>query len=355
MPTSSPPKRKKTKFFFILLLLTVLGFAAKWYFDRKAEGAFEQPNVVLERFQEQKELMGTMATITVYAESKEQAQAAIAKAFVRGDEINLVASDYLPKSELTLFNSAAADIWHPASKDLLALVAYGLELAELTDGTYDPTLGTLTHLWRETKKAAELPSVATIDQALALSGWELIEVQLQTQQIRKLKEGVRLDLGGLAKGYAADQMLEVLEKYSLRKALIVIGGDVRCGQAPPNKEGWTIGLKDYRGELSEVITVADCAVSTSGDLQQFVEIEGRRYSHVLDPTTGLGMADSLLATVVAQNGLMADPLATAACVNPVYFNKISPSTAIHSRILSVDQQQVSPGFPHITPYSQEEE
>ena len=299
--------------------------------------------------------MGTMATITVYAESQEQAQHAMAKAFERAADINLVASDYLPDSELSRFNSANSQLWHLASDDLLTLVAYGLELAELTSGAYDPTLGALTHLWRETKRAGKLPSAATRDQALALSGWELIEIDRKAKKIRKLTEGVRLDLGGLAKGYAADQMLTVLERYRLPKALITIGGDVRCGQAPPGKKGWAIGLKDYRGELSGVITVADCAVSTSGDLEQFVEIAGRRYSHILDPATGLGATDSLLATVIATHGLMADPLATAACIDPVYFNEISPATNVHSRILSVDQQQVTPGFPQILPYSQEEE
>ena len=138
-------------------------------------------------------------------------------------------------------------------------------------------------------------------------------------------------------------------------ALILIGGDVRCGAAPPEKEGWSVGLLDYEGELTSTMTVSECAVSTSGDLQQFVEVDGQRYSHIIDPVTGLGTTDSLLATVVAQNGLMADPLATAACVDPTFFKELSPSTNIHSRILSGSQQQVSNGFPALAPIRSGEE
>ena len=318
-------------------------------------GLQEPVVVVLDRYQAQKELMGTMASVTVYAGSREEADEAIAAAFARGEEINQVASDYLPESELSRFNAAGADTWIQASEDLLTMVAYGEELAKLTNGAYDPALGEMTRLWRETKASGDLPSAKVLDDARELSGWELVEVDLKTEMIRKLKEGVRLDLGGLAKGFAADQMLAVFEKKGMPSALILIGGDVRCGEAPPEKEGWTVGLLDYDGNLTSEMTVSNCAVSTSGDRQQFVEIEGQRYAHIIDSATGMGTTDSLLATVVAQNGLMADPLATAACVDPTFFRELSPSTSIHSRILSGTQQQVSSGFPSLIPIQAEGE
>ncbi|MGJ8725074.1 MAG: FAD:protein FMN transferase [Roseibacillus sp.] len=320
-----------------------------FYLEQKKNYLEEPPVIVLDRYQAQKSLMGTMASVTVYADSAENADDAIAAAFIRGEEINQIASDYLPDSELTRFNAAEAGKWLPASEDLLTMVAYGLELADLTNGSYDPTLGSMTHLWRETKEAKKLPSTETLDLARELSGWELVEVDLKTEKIRKFKDGIRLDLGGLAKGYAADQMLEVLKSKGMPSALILVGGDVRCGQAPPKKAGWSVGLQDFKNELSATMLVSDCAISTSGDLQQFVDIEGRRYSHIIDPSTGLGTTDSLLATVVAQNGLMSDPLATAACVDPTFFSGLSPSTDIHSRILSSSHQQVSSGFPALEP------
>ena len=133
-----------------------------------------------------------------------------------------------------------------------------------------------------------------------------------------------------------------------------VGGDVRCGSPPPNKSGWTVGLKNTGNEVATTISISDCAVSTSGDLEQFIDIEGRRYSHILDPASGLGLNDSLLATVVAPNGLMADTLATAACVNPTYFKRLLPETKIHSQILSKEQSQVSLGFPLQSPFIAED-
>lgn len=351
MPTPIRPKKKKAKIFLFLLLLISLGGVGLWLFWSKNPEHFiiEEEPVVLQRFHEEKGLMGTKVAITVYAESPEQAHQAIAEAFARGEAINQVASDYLPNSEITRFNASQSGVWFPASEDFLTMVAYGLELADLTNGAYDPSLGSLTHLWRETKKAGKLPATETLDEARAQSGWEKIEIDLKEEKLRKTVDGLRLDLGGLAKGYAVDEMLEVLQLRRLPNALVVAGGDVRCGLAPPDKEGWTIGLKDYQGAINEMMTVKDCAISTSGDLQQFVDIEGRRYSHIVDPATGLGMTDSLMATVVAKNGLMSDPLATAACIDPRFFSELSPATDIHSRILTREKQQISPQFPSLVP------
>lgn len=326
-----------------------MGGVAFWYWKGREDRLLEEPVLVLKRFQDERPLMGTMVSVILYAEDSETAQVSFEAAFERAAAINTVASDYLPDSELTRFNALEADTWFPASDDLLTMVAYGLELADLTAGAYDPTLGAMTHLWRETKAAGRLPTPETVQEVKSLSGWELMEVDLSARRMRKKVAGLRLDLGGLGKGYAADEMLEEVQAYGIRSALVLAGGDVRCGEAPPDKDGWTVGLKNYDGDVSAVISVANCAVSTSGDTQQFVEIEGRRYSHILDPATGLGMTDSLLATVIANNGLMADPLATAACVNPVFFRELSSSTDIHSRILSESDQQVSSGFPALIP------
>ena len=165
--------------------------------------------------------------------------------------------------------------------------------------------------------------------------------------------GVRLDLGGIGKGYTADEMLEAIRGFGI--SFRTAGHWGRCPMwrmLPPSEEGWVGGTE----EMFRMRTIAVqsrwpiALISTSGDLQQFVEIDGRRYSHIVDPTTGLGLNDSLLATVVARNGLMADPLATAACVNPWFFrSELPPATEIHSRILSSQMEQVSRGFPTLAP------
>ena len=350
MPEPLPPKRKKPKAFLILIIALLAGGIGWYFWDKNEDQPRTERLVELKKFKAERPLMGTLATITIFAESSEQANSAFEAAFARGEEINQVASDYLPNSELTLFNTAQVDEWQDTSNDLLTMVSYGLELAELTEGSYDPTLGTMTHLWRETKKARKLPKAATIDSARALAGWELIEADFENHRLRKRKDGVRLDLGGLAKGYASDVMLEALNKQGIQRALVAVGGDIRCGDAPPEEEGWTVGLKDKNNNLVSTILVKNSAVSTSGDLEQFVEINNRRYSHIIDPASGLGLTDSLLATVVAPNGLMADPLGTAACVNPRFFSNLPASIEIHSRILSSEKEQISKGFPNLTPY-----
>lgn len=354
MARSVNPKRKNAKGFFILLLLIGIGTGGYYLWKQRAALAAGKP-VELKRFEKEQPLMGTIAGLTVYAESQEKADSAFKAAFARGDEINRVASDYLADSELTLFNETPAETWSAASEDLLTMVAYGLELADLTSGAFDPTLGTMTHLWRETKRAGALPSAATLDGVRADAGWELVEADLKNGRLRRLRAGVRLDLGGIGKGYAADEMLKAVERLGIRSALVVVGGDVRCGQAPPGEEGWVVGLNDIDNQLEATITVSDCGVSTSGDLQQFVDIDGRRYSHIVDPDTGLGLNDSLLCTVVARNSMMADTLATTGCVNPTFFKDLKASTGIHSRILSAEQSQISRGFPRRTPILEEVE
>ena len=299
--------------------------------------------------------MGTIFAVTLYAPDDETAKGGFEAAFARAEEINQAASDYMAESDVTKFNAAPADEWIPVSQDLVKMVAYGLELADLTNGSYDPTLGTVTHLWRETREARVLPSPETLKEALAHTGWEKVQVDQKNNQLMKSDPLVRIDLGGIGKGYAADEMLTALEQKGIRSALVAAGGDVRCGQAPPDKTGWTIGLKDQFGEVSQTLTVTNCAVSTSGDLNQFVEIEGKRYSHIINPIIGLGLDQPIMATVVAPRGQMTDPLATAACVNPIFFAGLSPSTDIHSRIIQADEVKTSAGFPTVVPIALAEE
>ncbi|MBK1832530.1 FAD:protein FMN transferase [Roseibacillus ishigakijimensis] len=351
MSSSIRPRRKKAKFLTFLSLVFFLGGLVWWLSRNEVKPWEKSAATVVEklRFHEQQALMGTTVQITVYAEDEEIAQAAMKKAFLRGEMINQIASDYLPDSELSRFNRSPVEEWFEASSDFVMMVGYAVELAEQTEGAFDPTLGTATHLWRETKKSGVLPANEVLQAALEASGWQKIEVDFDQSRVRRLAEGLRLDLGGLAKGYAADQMLASLQSSGLPQSLVVIGGDVRCGLAPPNAAGWVVGLRGEKGEIAGTISVSECAVSTSGDLEQFVVIDSRRYSHIIDSKTGLGLTDSLMATVVAENGLMADPLATAACVDPLFFRDLPGATKIHSRILSGGMKQVSDSFPAVTP------
>jgi thiamine biosynthesis lipoprotein len=120
-----------------------------------------------------------------------------------------------------------------------------------------------------------------------------------------------LDLGGIAKGYACDRALAALNELRITRALIDTGGGMALGDPPPDKPGWRIGML---GDSSRVLVLKNCGVSTSGDVEQFVEIDGKRYSHIIDPATGLGLTNQAMATVIAPTGLISDALDTPICI-----------------------------------------
>jgi thiamine biosynthesis lipoprotein len=129
------------------------------------------------------------------------------------------------------------------------------------------------------------------------------------------KAGMRLDLGGIAKGQAADAMLAVFFCYDLPSTSITAGGDVRLGNPPPGAKGWQVGVRTFdKNKETATLTLANCAVSTSGDLQQSIEINGVHYAHIIDPATGLGLTKPVAATVIAPTATQSDALATACCV-----------------------------------------
>ena len=268
-----------------------------------------------EKFSFERPLMGTKFSVVCYAESREVAEKAAAAAFLNAEEVNQVASDYLPESELSLLASRPVGKPIPISPLLYGLLDFSRRLAEATKGAFDPTLGPLTKLWRETRANRTLPDAEKLKAARASVGWQYFTLDPKSRTITLHRANMAFDLGGVAKGYAADLMLEALAEAGISQALITAGGDIRLGAAPPGREGWIVAIKTF--DLSgndEILTLSNAAVSTSGDLHQSVEIDGVKYSHILDPTTGLGLTRRIAASVIADNAKLSDALATAACV-----------------------------------------
>jgi thiamine biosynthesis lipoprotein len=262
-----------------------------------------------------RELMGTRFGVVCYAENREAAAKAAEAAFSEAEKVNMVASDYLPESELSLLSLKPVGVAVPVSPLLFDLLKHSRRIAESTGGAFDPTLGPMTKLWRESRAKGRLPDADTLEAARAASGWRHFTLDAEARTITLLRENMAFDLGGIAKGHAADLMLESLASAGIRQALVTAGGDIRLGDAPPGRAGWNVALKTCDiGENDEILTLANAAVSTSGDLHQSVEIEGVGYSHIVDPATGLGLTRRVAATVVADEGKLSDPLATAACV-----------------------------------------
>ncbi len=261
--------------------------------------------------------MGVPWTITVCSADEPAARAAIAAAFAEVERLERVLSDYDPESELSRL-SARAPMPEavPVSEDLWKVLVRAAEIRDATDGAFDMSVGPLTTLWRRARKAEQLPPPDKLTAALAAVGPGAVELDPGRRGVRLPRTGTRLDAGGIGMGYAADRALEVLAGHGIRAAMIDASGDVVVSGPPPGTAGWRIACDPLgRGPAGDPpLVLAHAAVTTSGDAEQAVEIDGRRYSHIVDPRTGLGVPGPAAVTVIARDGATADALATAASV-----------------------------------------
>lgn len=261
--------------------------------------------------------MGIDARIVVYAPSEENAKTACRAAFQRIANLEAIMSDYRPDSELMRLCRTADKKPIQVSKELFKVLARSQELSEKSDGAFDVTVGPFVQLWRTARREKKLPDFADILAARRLIGWEMVRLDESCRTVRLEESGMKLDLGGIAKGYAGDEALHALRRNGVRAALIELGGDIVLGDAPPDSKGWRISVPNASSPgVPAEMYLSNCAVSSSGDTEQFVEIGGVRYSHVVDPRTGYGLSNRVQATVIAKNGLLADPVSTALTVLP---------------------------------------
>lgn len=274
----------------------------------------------LTRFEVKSVHMGTEWRIVLYALNQRSAETATQAAFARVKELDEVMSDYNPESELMALlakNDAEPGKPLPAGDDLIRVLGHAQEVAGKCDGAFDVTVGPLVKLWRAARKSKELPKADELKAAKELVGYKLLTVDTKAKTVTLAKGGMRLDLGGIGKGFAADVALEVLKKQGISSALVAASGDITVSDAPPGKDAWVVDIAPIgKGMPARRVKLVNASVSTSGDLFQFVEIGGVRYSHVLDPKTGLGLTGRRSATVVAAKGWQADALTKAASVLP---------------------------------------
>ena len=263
--------------------------------------------------------MGLPVRIRLYSSSEEAAGTAAAAAFARIASLDQMMSDYRPDSELRRLGG----VWSPVSRDLFAVLERAIEIADATGGAFDPTVGRLVALWREARHTHSLPDASALDQAKALVGWRLVQLDAARPAVRLAREGVRLDLGGIAKGYIIQQALQAMIPFGVTRALIEAGGDIVVGDTPPGRDGWSIDVTGSETEfVARAARLTNAALATSGPTAQFVEIDGVRYSHVVDPRTGLGLTNQVTARVIAADGATADALATALTVAPDTLSRI---------------------------------
>ena len=258
--------------------------------------------------------MGSTFTIILYSDDEPTARRASRAAFNRIAALDASFSDYQPGSELMRLCEKAGGPPVPVSADLFTILQHSKSMYERSEGAFDVTIGPLVRLWRRARRDKKLPSTESLDRARSLvsSGFMILDPKART--IALTKPGMKLDLGGIAKGYASDAAVKVLRGEGIARCLVAGSGDVVAAEPPPGQEGWTVGIGPLEAPLSapeRVLLIKNMAVSTAGDTEQFVEIEGKRYSHIVDARTGLGKIDRASVTVVARNGMTADALDTA--------------------------------------------
>jgi len=244
--------------------------------------------------------MGGRAYIVLYSETFEEAVEASRAAFDRIEELNRVMSDYQADSELMLLCAQAGSGPVRASVDLIEVLRRSEEVSRASGGAFDVTVGPIVQLWRRARGDGKLPTPDELAEAMKLVGWEKVGLDTDAGTVDLAVAGMRLDLGGIGKGFAADAAFEQLRMRGIARCLVSMGGDIRVGDPPPGKAGWRIvpvpfsggpngsngsgGSKKRRGEP---MIVSNVGVASSGDAERFVEVDGVRYSHIVGPKTGL--------------------------------------------------------------------
>ena len=271
----------------------------------------------LSRFEFNEPHMGTVFSITLYAPDADAATAAAEAAFRRVAKLDRMMTDYDTNSEL--MRLCLQPVGEPArvSPELFEILRESQSVAKETDGAFDITVGPFVRAWRAARKSKTLPTAQEIAEMRKSIGWQKIRLDARNQTVTLLVPRMQLDLGGIAKGYAADQALGVMRRLGITRALVAASGDIAIGDAPPGRTGWKVGIEQLGGapaELARSVFLHNAGISTSGGTEQFVEINGVRYSHIIDPKTGLGMTNRIQTTIIGPNATTTDGLDTPTAI-----------------------------------------
>lgn len=287
----------------ILLSLSVLSCS-----PREDEPTKQPAKIELKRQHYSAPHLGTVLRLVFYSEGDENADRLAQNCFQRVKELDGILSDYNPESEVNRLCAKPVGQAHEVSNALFSVIAQAQVISAKSKGAFDVTLGKQTQAWRE-RAMVETPSDG------APSYRDLIlDHDDKTITLRK---PLKMDLGGIGKGYIGDQLMRILKNAGVTQAAVIIGGETILAAAPPGKKGWHIGVEDPEHELIGKIVLANTALSTSGDSYQFFEADGDRQSHLIDPATKRSKVNRLNVTTLAATGMEADAWATALRILPI--------------------------------------
>lgn len=260
-------------------------------------------------------IMGVEARIVLYCENEPAANRAARAAFGRMNDLDAVLSDFRMESELMRVCRASGGPPIHVSDTLFRILVQADEIATLSKGAFDPSVGPLVQLWREARRTGERPSQAATAEALSRVGWSKVSLDARHRTVQLAVPNMRLDLGGIGKGFAVDEAIAVLVEAGVARCLVDLGGDIAAGDPPPGKNAWTVAVTSdpRRTDLTQ-IPLGRMGIATSADTEQFVLIGPMRFSHIIDPRTGLPLTSRIAVTVIAPNAATADALASAISV-----------------------------------------
>ncbi len=280
--------------------------------------ALPAAETALQKFVFEKAEMGLPFRLSFYAADEATARAAADAAFERIAVLNSIMSDYDSDSELSrLSRSSGQGKAVSVSSTLWKVLVRAQEFAERSDGAFDITVGPFVNVWRRARRQQELPSADLLAELKARTGYQKLRLDPTHHTAELLVPEMRLDLGAIAKIFAVDEAIAVLKYRGITRALVGGSGDMTASDAPPGQPGWRIevaALDAAGAPPPQIIWLKNRSIATSGDMFQRVEIAGHRYSHIVDPHTGLGLTDHSLVTVIADDGMTANGLSTSVSV-----------------------------------------
>ncbi|WP_290708835.1 FAD:protein FMN transferase [Flavihumibacter sp. CACIAM 22H1] len=293
------------------LIFSLLLLIAAYY-------SYAQPK----RFEYVENKMASPFTIILYHEDSSTANRLARESFLLVDSLAAIFTDYDENSELNRFCATASNtaMYRPLSPALFDILLRSKRAWQVSKGSFDISLGGLTKLWRMARKTDQWPSPDSVAAALNQTGMKYLQLDPRTQSARLLKPGIQLDLGGIAQGYIGDQVMRFLQSQGITTALIDVSGDITVRGHPPGKSGWVVAINTPHHEeewLHDHLYLQDHSVTSSGDLYQYMEHEGKRYSHIINPKTGYGLTARKSVTVVAKDPVVADWLTKAISILPL--------------------------------------
>lgn len=271
------------------------------------------------RFEYNRPIMGTELKLILYAQNEFQATLAINAILEELEQRAKPINNYTPNSEVSRLANLEPGKSRILSVELGEVLRESKRWHKLSDGAFDVTAGATIELWSKARKQKLLPSKDLIVSAQKNSGWDHLKLSSETDSQTTLTidaKELRINVSGIATGYLIDHAMTVLKQQGIESALIDIGGDIIVSNPPPGSEGWKVDIAglNQSDPIQSRIMIRDQAVTTSGDLNQFTDIDGVRYSHIINPVTGSPVPRRVSATVVAKRAIDADAAATAIAV-----------------------------------------